>query len=271
MFFYSLLAVLAVNFGSSMSLGFDSTEGTDRIINGSTAEPGQFPYMVSVRELGRFFHVDPVVHWRHTCGGSVISKRWVVTVAHCTNGPPSAFQIYVGAHHINNDGTAHAVERIVIHPKYKAPSSNSDISLMKTIEKIQTNDLVKPIPLRRKFVGIGVKTIVTGWGNSDFKLRVRMESSAFCTDAVERFFLNHRFIVYIFPSIVLIFRTITLGQNPNTCNTCRRKRCRMNTVVNITSRHYQNELITQHFVHMDDEVEVFAISTLVVHWPLKDN
>lgn len=200
MFFYSLLAVLAVTFESSMSLGFDSTEGHDRIINGSTAEPGQFPYMVSVRELGRFFHVDPVIHWRHTCGGSIISERWVLTVAHCTNGPPSAFQIYVGAHHISNDGTAHTVERIVIHPKYKVPSSNSDISLMRTTEKIQINDLVKPIPLQRKFVGIGVKTIVTGWGNSDFKLRVRMESSAFCTVAVERF-IHHRFNVLYFLQI----------------------------------------------------------------------
>lgn len=177
MFFYSLLAILAVTIASSMSLELDSIEEHDRIVNGSTAEPGQFPYMASVRELGRFF--DSTVYWRHTCGGSIISENWVLTVAHCTNGPPSAFRVYVGAHHIANDGTAHTLKRIVIHPKYKAPHPHSDISLMQTIDKIQTNDLVKPIPLRRIFVGNGVETIVTGWGNTDFKLQVRMKSSAF--------------------------------------------------------------------------------------------
>lgn len=172
MFFYSLLAVFAVTMASSMSLGFDSIEEQDRIVNGTTAKPGQFPYMASVRELGRFYDVDTMVHWRHTCGGSIISNRWVLTVAHCTNGPPSAFRIYLGAHHIINDGTAYTVKRVVVHPNYKAPSANSDISLMKTAKRIKISELVKPIPLRKLFVPRNVQTIVTGWGNVEFKVRL---------------------------------------------------------------------------------------------------
>lgn len=43
-----------------------------RIVGGTKAREGQFPHQISLRRRGS-----------HTCGGSIISKDYVVTAAHC--------------------------------------------------------------------------------------------------------------------------------------------------------------------------------------------
>lgn len=46
----------------------------ERIVGGGTAQPGQFPWQVSVRRNGYGI-----------CGGSIISPTEVITAAHCVN------------------------------------------------------------------------------------------------------------------------------------------------------------------------------------------
>lgn len=43
-----------------------------RIVGGQNAKNNQFPYQISLR-LNNF----------HTCGGSIISKNYIITAAHC--------------------------------------------------------------------------------------------------------------------------------------------------------------------------------------------
>lgn len=117
---YTLLAVLAVLIGSSMSFGLDQLAeniNDERIVGGSTARPGQFPYMASIRARGRFPN-GTLSAWKYHCGGSIISNRWVVSAAACTYLlGPQAFRIYVGAHHLHNDGRGYLVDRVTIHPR----------------------------------------------------------------------------------------------------------------------------------------------------------
>ncbi len=57
---------------SSLALPAEFTEWEGRIVGGHTANPGQFPFIASLRTNSNF----------HFCGGSIISDRWVVSAAH---------------------------------------------------------------------------------------------------------------------------------------------------------------------------------------------
>lgn len=84
-----------------------SVEAENRIINGYTAEPGQFPYQVSLRNQNR-----------HFCGGSIIHPNWVVTAYHCVAGrTPGAVTAVVGAIHLLYDGSNVTVTEIAHHPE----------------------------------------------------------------------------------------------------------------------------------------------------------
>lgn len=79
----------------------------NRIINGYTAEIGQFPYQVSLRNQNR-----------HFCGASIIHPNWVVTAYHCVSGrTPEFVTAVVGAIHLLYDGTNVTVIEIVHHPE----------------------------------------------------------------------------------------------------------------------------------------------------------
>lgn len=175
MLLYARLAILALIIGSSVSFKFNpqvDNVNEDRIVGGQTATPGQFPYMVSLRRSSRM--KDNTV-WRHFCGGSIISPSWVISAAHCQLVGPSALRLFVGAHHVFNDGTGYTVNQTINHPAYNPRNYRNDIALLETITPIQLNDRVRPIPLRRQFVDAGVETITTGWGRRR-SLGVRIET-----------------------------------------------------------------------------------------------
>lgn len=70
--FYSILIVTTV---SSVSFCIAESLPVTGIIGGQHASPGQFPFMASIQ-------ID-MYGWRHNCGGSLISDRFVLTAAHC--------------------------------------------------------------------------------------------------------------------------------------------------------------------------------------------
>lgn len=166
--FFTFFTILAITLVSCESFRLDSIEANvnnDRIIGGSTARRGQFPYTVALR--GRITLSNNTIVWRHMCGGSILNNRWILSAAHCTLQQFSNVLNVIavaGGHHILNDGRIYRLDRIINHPRYSTANKNNDISLLRTNEQIQFNNFVRQISLRRQFVDAGVASIVSGWG-----------------------------------------------------------------------------------------------------------
>lgn len=177
--FHALFAILAATVGPTECFHLNSwiqriNENDERIVDGVAAKPGQFPHLVSLR-MRSLNTTTTTTTTTHRCGGSIISKRWIVTAAHCTQksfANPARSVIVVGVHNYSDDGRQYNVSRIVNHPEYVHPTFwVNDIALVRTSRRIRFNDLVQPIPLRKQFVNAGVKAKVSGWGWTQVRQR----------------------------------------------------------------------------------------------------
>lgn len=152
--FVVLATVLA---GTVPSLDIEEFEQWNgRIVGGQTATPGQFPYQASLRTFGNF----------HFCGATIVSNRWVISAAHCTeNDTPNTVRVVVGAHNRIVGGTTMAVSRVVNHPAWSRALINNDISMVQTEMFILFSPTVQPIGIGTTAeIGAGVPAVGSGWG-----------------------------------------------------------------------------------------------------------
>ena len=108
-----------------------------RILNGDVAAATDFPYMAGV-----MLHFDTGNSW---CGGSLISRNFVLTAANCVHLVPSA-SVLLGASNMNNIGELIRVATIRVHPEYSFDDSLNDIA---TLELSRPADLSATINLVR--------------------------------------------------------------------------------------------------------------------------
>lgn len=145
----SLLAVLGLTFSITAQAG-------SRIVGGTQAKEGAFPYIVSLQDDG----------YGHFCGGSLIAGRWVLTAAHCVNGGVDS--VYIGLHDQNNTKAAEhfKVAKIYVHPKYSPSTMANDFALL---ELTQTSSF-KPVALNKTDITVSAtQTILgttAGWGTT---------------------------------------------------------------------------------------------------------
>ncbi|CRL00681.1 CLUMA_CG013941, isoform A [Clunio marinus] len=133
---------------------------TGRVIGGSTAVKGQFPYLVSFRSG---------IMQSHFCGGFIITEHWIGTAGHCASGKWT-WNTYaiVGATVKANEGIKHSISKFVIHPDYDKTSLINDISLVRTVKKIKFIPTVQPIKLSSHPVPDGSNAIALGWGYTTY-------------------------------------------------------------------------------------------------------
>ncbi|XP_067003861.1 brachyurin [Anabrus simplex] len=132
-----------------------------RVIGGSAASRGQFPWQAAIR-------LDSVSF----CGGSLISSNYVLTAAHCTDGI-STFTITLGATSISSTQSGaitQSTRNKIQHSSYNANTINNDISLLRLTSAVSSSTYISPVRLPRSsqasqdFAGSAVR--ISGWGRT---------------------------------------------------------------------------------------------------------
>ncbi|XP_011049282.1 PREDICTED: chymotrypsin-1-like [Acromyrmex echinatior] len=155
----SLLYILSIIANIHELSADESVQQIPKIVGGKLANEGQFPYQASLR-----------LNNNHFCGGSVISKRHILTAAHCMSGLDNAvITVVLGTNTLDKGGDQYFSIKKWVHPYYNSILIWHDIALIKVNKDIVFGDKVKPIALSTKnFDKSDYPATLSGWGTTNY-------------------------------------------------------------------------------------------------------
>ncbi|XP_056128786.1 elastase-1-like [Lampris incognitus] len=138
---------------------------SERVVGGEVAKPNAWPWQISLqyKSGSRFYH---------TCGGTLITKGWVMTAAHCVDRART-WRVVLGEHDLNsNSGREQvmSVSRVYIHPKWNSNrvSAGFDIALLRLSSDATLNSYVQlgSLPPSGQILPHNNRCYITGWGRT---------------------------------------------------------------------------------------------------------
>lgn len=130
-----------------------------RIIRGQPAIPGDYPFFVYLK-----FRISSSVG---SCGGSLISDRFILTAAHCTLNADYAEAI-LGYSKIGRDDETqyHLIskKKFFLHPQSDIENFRNDIALLQLPIKVKFTPRIQPVKLSANMFSESLPVIAIGTG-----------------------------------------------------------------------------------------------------------
>ncbi|XP_029788757.1 serine protease 56 isoform X3 [Suricata suricatta] len=133
------------------------TRAHGRIVGGSAAPPGAWPWLVRLQLGGQ-----PL------CGGVLVAASWVLTAAHCFAGAQNEllWTVTLAEEPRGEQAEEVPVNRILPHPKFDPRTFHNDLALVQLWTPVSWAGAVRPVclPQGPREPPAGTACAIAGWG-----------------------------------------------------------------------------------------------------------